>query len=50
MADLRIGRRAPSFSIEAVDGNGANRRTVSLEDFLDGWLVLLFYPRDFSMI
>ena len=50
MAELRIGRRAPSFSLEMVDGSGANRTTVSLDDYLDGWLILLFYPRDFSMI
>ncbi len=48
MAQHRIGRRAPSFSLESVDGAGRARSQVSL--YLDGWLVLLFYPRDFSMI
>ncbi len=50
MAEFRIGRRAPSFTLETVDGSGVNKSTVSLDDYLDGWLILLFYPRDFSMI
>ncbi len=50
MAEFRIGKRAPNFSLEATDGSGTRRTRVSLDDYLDGWLVLLFYPRDFSMI
>ena len=42
MNELRIGRRAPTFSLETVDGSGANKSTVSLDEYLDGWLVLLF--------
>ena len=26
------------------------RREATLEDYLDRWLLLLFYPRDFSLI
>ena len=50
MAEVRIGRRAPDFSLESIDGTGDSRKPVRLDDYLDGWLVLLFYPRDFSMI
>ena len=50
MSELRIGRRAPGFSLECVDGNGGNRRPVTLDDYQDGWVALLFYPKDFSMI
>jgi alkyl hydroperoxide reductase subunit AhpC len=45
-----IGSRAPRFSLPAVDGNGVARSDIRLEDYLDRWLVLLFYPRDFSLI
>jgi alkyl hydroperoxide reductase subunit AhpC len=29
---------------------GTDRREVSLADFRDRWLILLFYPRDFSLV
>jgi len=50
MAEFRIGRRAPAFSLESVDGTGSNQTTVTLDDYLDRWLMIMFYPRDFSMI
>lgn len=46
----KVGTRAPGFSLTAVEGSGAAQSKVSLDDYLDRWLVLLFYPRDFSMI
>jgi hypothetical protein len=48
--EARTGSRAPGFSLWSVNGSGADRQPVDLEDFLDRWLVLLFYPRDFSLI
>jgi alkyl hydroperoxide reductase subunit AhpC len=33
-----------------VDGSGATRSHTSLDDYLDRWLLLMFYPRDFSFI
>jgi peroxiredoxin len=45
-----VGTRAPAFSLPCVDGPSAAPRQVSLEDYLDRWLVLLFYPRDFSLV
>lgn len=45
-----VGTRAPDFSLSCTDGPGSERREVSLDDYLDRWLVLLFYPRDFSLI
>ena len=50
MSGIRVGRRAPHFALDCVDGSGANVDRVSLDDYLDRWLLLLFYPRDFSMI
>jgi peroxiredoxin len=45
-----VGTRAPDFSLPCVDGPAEAPRQVSLGDYLDGWLVLLFYPRDFSLV
>src|SRR5262245_1010319 len=45
-----VGTRAPAFSLPCVDGPGEAPRQVSLDDYLDRWLVVLFYPRDFSLV
>jgi peroxiredoxin len=50
MRNAVVGTRAPSFSLPCVDGSGEGRRQVSLDDYLERWLMLLFYPRDFSLI
>ena len=46
----KIGTRAPGFALPAVNGSGAERLQISLDDYLERWLILLFYPRDFSLI
>ena len=45
-----VGSRAPNFALPCTAGSGAAPREVSLDDYLDRWLVLLFYPRDFSLL
>jgi peroxiredoxin len=45
-----VGTRAPAFSLPCVDSPSEAVRQVSLEDYLDRWLILLFYPRDFSLV
>ena len=50
MRNALVGKRAPNFSLMCTDGSPSGRRQVSLDDFLDRWLMLLFYPRDFSLI
>lgn len=45
-----VGTRAPYFSLVCTEGPGTERREVTLDHYLDRWLVLLFYPRDFSML
>lgn len=50
MSDLHVGRRAPDFQLASVSGAGDDPRVVALGDYQDQWLMLLFYPRDFSMI
>ncbi len=45
---MLVGKPAPLFSCEAViDGQ---IKTVSLEDYLTGTIVLFFYPLDFSFV
>ncbi len=44
-----VGVRAPGFSLPCTEGSGSGRR-VSLDDYLDRWLLLLFYSRDFSLV
>jgi peroxiredoxin len=48
--EAKISKRAPGFSLPATNGQGTEQYEVSLDDYLDQWLVLLFYPRDFSLI
>lgn len=43
------GSFAPYFSLPAVDGEGYDR-TVSLGDYRGRWLVLFFYPHDFTFV
>jgi peroxiredoxin len=45
-----VGTRAPDFSLPITEGPGSARRVVSLDDYQGRWLMLLFYPRDFSLV
>lgn len=45
---LRVGQKAPNFRLEAVGPDG--RRQLELNDLRGDWTVLVFYPRDFSLI
>jgi alkyl hydroperoxide reductase subunit AhpC len=44
-----VGRPAPDFTVEGVDGKGVFH-TYSLKDFKKKWVVLFFYPLDFTFI
>ena len=46
---LQIGQKAPDFSMEAVTPDG-EFETISLEDYKGKWLVLFFYPLDFTFV
>lgn len=50
MRTAMVGTRAPNFSLSCTTTPHSDRRRVSLDDYLDRWLLLLFYPRDFSMV
>jgi alkyl hydroperoxide reductase subunit AhpC/tRNA A-37 threonylcarbamoyl transferase component Bud32 len=45
----RVGKRAPQFELPCTLGPGSARQ-VRLADYLDRWLILAFYPRDFSLV
>ncbi|MDQ3266399.1 MAG: peroxiredoxin [Myxococcota bacterium] len=46
---LMVGQKAPQFSAEAVVGKGDFAR-ISLSDHLGKWVVLFFYPQDFTQV
>lgn len=45
-----VGMDAPDFTMEAVLGSGDDFTTVRLSDYKDKWLVLFFYPLDFTFV
>lgn len=45
---VRVGHRAPDFQAPAyIDGAFGNRK---LSDYLGRWIVLCFYPGDFTFV
>jgi len=46
---LMVGQMAPQFSADAVVGAGDQAR-ISLADYLGKWVVLFFYPQDFTQV
>jgi alkyl hydroperoxide reductase subunit AhpC len=45
-----VGKNAPCFEMKAVTGDGDNFTKVSLEDYKGKWLVMFFYPLDFTFV
>src|SRR5438270_6743676 len=50
MDEPRVGSRAPGFSLPCTRPTPADRERAALDDYRDRWLILLFYPRDFSLV
>jgi peroxiredoxin len=50
MKNIQVGTRAPDFGLPCTNLANSGQGRVSLADYEDRWLVLIFYPRDFSMI
>ncbi|WZL72114.1 peroxiredoxin [Clostridiaceae bacterium 35-E11] len=50
MADRLVGKPAPHFAMKTVDGEGQNFGKVSLDDYKGKWLVMFFYPLDFTFV
>ena len=44
-----VGKRAPPFELPCTFGSGTSRQ-IRLDDYRDRWLILIFYPRDFSLV
>jgi eukaryotic-like serine/threonine-protein kinase len=49
-APVCVGTRASDFTLPCTRRPHTEEPMVSLVDYRDRWLVLLFYPRDFSMV
>lgn len=45
-----VGRKAPDFTLETVLGDGSAFGSRSLSDYAGRWLVLFFYPMDFTFV
>jgi alkyl hydroperoxide reductase subunit AhpC/tRNA A-37 threonylcarbamoyl transferase component Bud32 len=45
-----IGTRAPDFDLPIARVSGDKRQRAALADYRDRWLILMFYPRDFSLV
>ncbi|MFD2671215.1 peroxiredoxin [Marinicrinis sediminis] len=50
MAERLVGKQAPDFSMETALGNGKDFGQASLADYKGKWLVLFFYPLDFTFV
>ncbi len=44
-----VGKKAPEFTAEAATGEG-EFKTIKLSDYKGKWVVLFFYPLDFTFI
>ena len=47
---MTIGKPVPTFEVEAYVPGERTPRPVSLKQFAGSWLVILFYPRDFTFV
>lgn len=45
-----VGRHAPDFTMNACKGDGSAFTQVSLKDYEGKWLVMFFYPLDFTFV
>tara|TARA_Y100001968_G_scaffold327115_1_gene371514 strand:+ start:4509 stop:5054 length:546 start_codon:yes stop_codon:yes gene_type:complete len=45
---IGIGSYAPKFELIGFDNKSNSFKKFKLDDFLDSWIVLYFYPKDFT--
>ena len=45
---LSISKKAPDFLLNGFNKNNPNQKEWSLDNFSGEWLILYFYPKDFS--
>src|SRR5262249_13179648 len=48
--NISIGQRVPSTELEAYVPGEPEAQRISLADYCGGWVVLVFYPRDFTLV
>jgi peroxiredoxin (alkyl hydroperoxide reductase subunit C) len=47
---LQIGKKVPDFTLEAYQPGKDEFTKISLSDYKGKWVVLFFYPRDFTFV
>ncbi len=45
-----VGRKAPNFNMATATGDGNDFGRVTLDDYKGKWLVMFFYPLDFTFV
>lgn len=50
MAEAKVGQAAPSFDMPSTKNIEKLNENVQLDDYKGRWLVLLFYPLDFTFV
>lgn len=45
-----VGKALPSFKMDAVKGDGSDFISISSQEYRGKWLVLFFYPLDFTFV
>jgi alkyl hydroperoxide reductase subunit AhpC len=50
MSERLVGKKAPNFKMTAVSGSGESFSKISLEDYKGKWLIMFFYPLDFTFV
>lgn len=45
-----VGRKAPDFTMNTCSGDGTEFGKVSLKDYEGKWVVMFFYPLDFTFV
>ncbi|MGJ0845628.1 Alkyl hydroperoxide reductase subunit AhpC (peroxiredoxin) [Tissierella praeacuta DSM 18095] len=48
--DRIVGKKAPDFKMKTCLGDGSDFGSVSLSDYKGKWLVMFFYPLDFTFV
>jgi hypothetical protein len=48
MAGVRVGEQAPDFELSAYHEGGF--KNIKLSDYLGKWVILCFYPGDFTFV
>ena len=50
MAEAKVGQPAPSFDMPSTKNIEKLNENVQLDEYKGRWLVLLFYPLDFTFV